>query len=77
MTDQPLSTLDRLYSIDPKDLTDEQIDQIIAEYRQHFGVFAADEAAGIKPRTPRKAKPKAEEAKAETRDILKDLGLRS
>jgi hypothetical protein len=69
-TNQPTTptTLDVLFSTDPKYLTDAQINEIIAEYRAHFGTFAADEAAGKPVRRTKVVK------KANT--ILDDLGLR-
>jgi hypothetical protein len=66
-TNEP-TTLDHLFNLDPKDLTDAQIDEIIAEYRKHFGTFAADEAAG-KPVRRTKVVKKAS-------SVLEELGLR-
>jgi hypothetical protein len=73
MTDQPQSALDRLFNIAPTELTDDQLDEIIAEYRKHFGQFQADEAAGKRPRKP---KTETVVAPAAPKAMLSNLGLR-
>lgn len=69
---QPTS-LDELFSRDPLDLADQDIDVIVAEYRRQREVWAKAEAAGAK-RAP--APPKAKAIPGPKKSVsLGDLGL--
>lgn len=72
--EQPLD-INELFHRDPMDLADDDISNIIAEYRRKRAMFQAGPAQGPKARAP--AKPQTDTAKAAAGLKLDlDLGLK-